>query len=112
MISLRETVDSVERLNQLLKSSAELRSAVRHSLEYLADYKAMLEYAHSKNFKDVNEALEYIDKVLVPRLSRTRDALASGTDPHLKRVEQASELAARLSLSLRMMSDGGGGNLL
>jgi hypothetical protein len=111
MVSLRETVDSVDRLNELLKSSAELRASVRHSLDYLADFKAMLEYAHTKDFKDVAEALEYVDKVLIPRLSRTRDALASGTEPQLKRLEQASELATRLSLRLQMFADGGGGFL-
>ncbi len=111
MISLRETVDSVDRLNELLKSSAELRSAVRHSLDYLTDFKAMLEYAHTKDFKDVAESLEYIDKVLIPRLSRTQDALASATDPHLKRVEQASELATRLAMRLQVLGDGGGGFL-
>ncbi len=111
MISLRETVDSVDRLSDLLKSSAELRAAVRHSLDYMADFKAMLEYAHAKEFKDVSEALDYVDKVLVPRLSRTRDALDSGTDPALKRIEQASELATRLSLRLQGLADGGGGFL-
>jgi hypothetical protein len=80
-------------------------------LDYLADFQAMLQYSHNKDFKDVAEALEYVDKVLIPRLSRTRDALASATDPHLKRLDQASELAERLALRLQMLADGGGGFL-
>lgn len=111
MISFRETVDSVERLNEHLRSCRELSSAIAHTLEYLADFDAMLRYAHQKDFKDAAAALEYIDKVLSPRLSRTRDALASATGPQLKRLEQASELAERLSLQLRSLAEGGGGFL-
>jgi hypothetical protein len=108
MITFRETIDSAERLNELLKSSAEVREGVNHALEYLTDFTAMLEYAHNKDFKSAREALEYIDKVLVPRLGRIRDALASRTDPHLVRLEQARDLANRLTVRLQMLADGSG----
>lgn len=112
MITFRETVDSAERLNELLKSSAEVREGVDHALEYLGDFTAMLEYAHNKDFKSASEALEYIDKVLVPRLGRIRDALASRTEPHLVHLEQAKDLASRLSARLQMLADGNGGGFL
>jgi hypothetical protein len=81
MISFHETVESLERVNDLLKSAAEVRSAVSHTLELLADFTAMLEYSHTKEFKDTGEALDYVDKVLVPRVSRIRDALARRQSP-------------------------------
>lgn len=112
MISFHETVESLERVNDLLKSAAEVRSAVSHTLELLADFTAMLEYSHTKEFKDTGEALDYVDKVLVPRVSRIRDALASQTEPHLGRLELAHESASRLVLRLQMLSDGGGAGLV
>jgi hypothetical protein len=112
MITFHETVDSVERLNEMLKSSAEVRAAVKHALDYMADFSGMLAYAHTKGFKDVGEALEYIDKVLVPRLAGIHDALASHTDPHIKRLEQAQELSNRLLLRLQMLSEDGSGGIL
>jgi len=112
MITFHETVDSVERVNDLLKSAAEVRSAVRHALDLLGDFTAMLDYSHNKGFKDANEALGYVDKVLVPRVGRIRDALASQTDPHLGRLELAHEAASRLLLRLQMLSEGGGAGVL
>lgn len=112
MISFRETVDSIERLHELLKSVAEIRSGVEHAQEYLADFGGMLRYAHKKDFRTREEALEYIDKVLLPRLEAISEALASQSDPTLERLEQAHDLTQRLLLRLQMLSDGGGNWLL
>jgi hypothetical protein len=112
MISFHETVDSVERVSDLLKSAGEVRSAVSHALDLLGDFTAMLEYSHSKGFKDAKDALDYVDKVLVPRVTRIRDALASQTEPHLGRLELAHESSTRLLLRLQMLSDGGGSGLV
>ncbi len=112
MISFRETGDSVERLATLMKSVAELQTAVEHTLNYLADFETMLDYPRTKNFQTVQEALQYIDKVLKPRVSTVRAALASGTDTHLKNLRQASDQTERLIVRLRMLSDGYGDSFL
>jgi hypothetical protein len=112
MISFHEMVESLERVNDLLKSAGEVRSGVSHAMELLADFVSMLEYSHTKEFKDAGEALDYIDKVLVPRVTRIRDALASQTEPHLGRLELAHESATRLVLRLQMLADGGGAGLV
>lgn len=108
MISFRETVDSIERLHELLKSVAEMRSGVEHAQDYLADFAGMLRFAHRKEFQSPEEALEYIDKVLLPRLETIREALASQSDPTLERLHQAQDLTQRLLLRLQMLSEGGG----
>ncbi len=112
MITFHETVDAVEHLNEMLKSSTEVRAAVKHALDYMADFQGMLVYPHTKGFREVGEALDYIDKVLVPRLARIHDTLASHTDPHLRRLDQAQELSNRLLLRLQMLSDEGSGGIL
>jgi hypothetical protein len=109
MISFRETVDSVERLSALMKSVAELQSAVEHALEYMADFENMLDYPRTKNFQTVEEALHYVDKVLKPRLSTVRAALESGTQGHLKQLRQAADQAERLTVRLRILADGDSG---
>jgi hypothetical protein len=112
VITFRETIDSVERLNESMKAADEIRTAIDHCMAYLADLGGMLEYSHTKNFRDVGEALEYVDKVLVPRLNRIRDALASESEPPLKRLDVARDLTTRLLLRLRMFSEQPGEGLL
>lgn len=112
MITFHETIDSVERLNELMKATADARSAVEHCLKYLEGFAGMLEYAHSRDFKSPAEALEYIDKVLLPQLNRIRDALASESEPPLKRLDAARDLTARLLLRLQMLAEPPGDSIL
>ncbi|MEW6567870.1 MAG: hypothetical protein AB1449_06840 [Chloroflexota bacterium] len=112
MITFHETVDSVERLNELMKATAEVKSAVEHSLKYLEGFTGMLEYAHTRELKHAGEALEYIDKVLLPQLNRIRDALASESEPPLKRLDMARDLTTRLLLRLQMLAEPPGDSIL
>lgn len=112
MITFHETVNSVERLNDLMKATADARSAVEHCLKYLEGFAGMLEYAHSRDFKSPADALEYIDKVLLPQLNRIRDALASESEPPLKRLDAARDLTARLLLRLQMLAEPPGDSIL
>ncbi len=112
MITFHETVDSVERLNELLKATTDARSAVEHCLKYLESFAGMLEYAHSRELKSPAEALEYIDKVLLPQLNRIRDALASESEPPLKRLDAARDLTTRLLLRLQMLAEPPGDSIL
>lgn len=112
VISFRETVDSVERLNELMKATADMRSTVDHCLKYLEGFSGMLDFAHNREFKSAGEALEYIDKVLIPQLNRIREALASESEPPLKRLDVARDLTARLLLRLKMLSETPGEGIL
>ncbi len=111
MITFSETLDISERLAELLKSASDLQTALKDGLEDMAGYLTMLEYSHAKGFDDVEAALQYIDKVLVPQLIGIRDSLQAGTEAHLKRLNTASELAERLMIRLRMLEDGALGDI-
>jgi uncharacterized protein YpiB (UPF0302 family) len=112
MITFQETVDAIERLAELLKSAAEAQSTVEHAVANMAAFRSMLEYSHVKEFQDVDEALSYIDHVLVPQLNGILDALESGTEPHFKRLEMASDHAKRLAVRLQMLTDSSGAGFL
>ena len=111
MITFDQTLDAVERINEHLKSVDEVDSQIDHVRANLADFAIMLEYAHKKEFKSTEEALRYIDKVLLPRLQGIITALESGTQEPLKRLSAATEHAKRLVASLELVT-GGSGNTL
>jgi molecular chaperone GrpE (heat shock protein) len=112
MITFHETVDIAERLADFLKSASELDIALKDAIEDLASFLSMMEFSHEKNFRDAEEALQYIDKVLIPQLLGIRDSLEAGTEAHLKRLNTASDLAERLKVRLQMLQDGAVSDLL
>jgi hypothetical protein len=111
MITLKETVGIAERLADLLKSAAELETAITDTSEGLEGFLSMLEYSHTKKFKDTDAALHYIDNVLTPQLLGIRDTLGAGTEEHVKRLNLASDLAERLVVRLQMLEDGSVGDI-
>lgn len=106
MITLPETVDAAERLAELLKSVARIEVALNAAVDELRDFQTLLEYAHAKDFKDVESALQYIDNVLIPQLKQLRASLEAGSSEHLKRLKMAGDQAERLAVRLRMLTDG------
>jgi hypothetical protein len=107
MITFDQTLDAVERINELLKSAEEAEGQVVFTLSDLYDFASMLKFAHRKQFQNADEALEYIDNVLTPRLNGIINALESGTESHFKRLNVASEHTQRLMLNLQMVTSGG-----
>lgn len=104
MITFDQTLESVQRIFEHLKSVQEVDNqldAVRGSLE---DFAEMLAYAHQRDFASAEEALNYIDKVLAPQLQGIMTALESGTEDHLKRLATASDVSRRLVASLELVT--------
>jgi hypothetical protein len=112
MITFPETLDGTERVAELLKSATDLETAINDAIEDLAGFLSMLEYAHTKKFRDSEDALQFIDNVLTPQLVGIRDSLGAGTEPHLKRLKIAGDLAERLRVRLHMLIDSSMDNFL
>ncbi len=108
MITFDQTLDAVERIYEQLKSVDQVESQIDHVRANLDDFAVMLEYAHKKEFQTREEALQYIDKVLVPRLQGIITALVSGTEEPLKRLSTATEATKRLMASLELVTGGSG----
>jgi len=104
MITFDQTLDSVVRILEHLKSAAELEGMIDHLKDNLDDFSDMLEFAHQREFKSTDEALEYIDKILLPRLQGTIDALESGTTDPMRRLTAATEHTQRLLASLELVT--------
>ena len=104
MITFDQTLDSVERIVEHLKSVAELDSIMDHVKDNLDDFSDMLEYAHQREFKSTEEALEYIDKILLPRLQGIIDALESGTADPMRRLTAVTEHTQRLLANLELVT--------
>ena len=111
VITFDQTLDAVERIFDHLKSAAELENQLEHARANLMDFAKMLEFAHQKDFQSSDEALEYIDKVLIPNLYGIITALESGTDPQLKRLKVATEHTQRLLASLQLVTGNDTGGL-
>ena len=112
MITFRETVDIVGRLAEMLKSASDLELALKDTSNDLASFLTMLEFSHTKNFKDADDALVYVDTVLIPQFLGIRDSLRTGTSEHLKRLRTARDLADRMIVRLRMLENGEIGDFL
>jgi hypothetical protein len=112
MISFQETLDGLVRLADLLKSAEEIETALGDGLEDMDDLLSMMAFSHQKDLESVEQALTYIDQVLIPRLRGIRDSLTTSTDEHLNRLRIASESAERLAVRLQMLGDGGVDNFL
>ncbi len=111
MITFDQTLDSVVRIHELLKSQDKIGILIASTSANLSDFRTMLRYTHQKDFQTVDEALRYIDEVLLPQLKGIIDALESGTEEHLQRLGAARDHAERLMVSLEMVTDGGSGDL-
>jgi hypothetical protein len=106
MITFDQTLDAVDRIYEHLKSVEQVGNQIDHVRANLNDFALMLEYAHKKEFKSTEEALQYIDKVLLPRLQGIITALVSGTEEPLKRLGTATEHTKRLLASLELVTGG------
>lgn len=106
MLTFPETLDALERMREQLKSVAELEAAVQSVAEDLAEYVTLLRYSHDKEFESADEALKYIDHVLIPQMRGIRDTLGTGTDEPLKKLKAAHEQLERLVLRLQMVING------
>ncbi|MGD8553455.1 MAG: hypothetical protein PVH60_07295 [Anaerolineales bacterium] len=106
MLTFPETLDALERVREQLKSVAELEAAVEAVAEDLAEYVTLLRYSHDKDFNSAEDALKYIDNVLIPQMRGIRDTLGTGTDEPLKKLKMAHEQMDRLVLRMQMVING------
>lgn len=106
MLTFPETLDALERIGDQLKSVAELEAAIGAMAEDLGEYMKLLQFSHDKDFKSAEEALAYIDNVLIPQLRGIRDALGAATNEPIKRLKVANEQMERLVLRMRMVVNG------
>jgi hypothetical protein len=104
MITFDQTLESVQRIYEHLKSVSEIEGQLNHVRANLKNLSEMLEYAHQKDFSNTQEALAYIDTVLLPQLEGIMTALESGTQDHLKRLSAANEHTHRLLASLELVT--------
>lgn len=104
MITFDQTLESVQRIFEHLKSVEEVDNQLDAVRGNLQDFAEMLAYAHKRDFASAEEALAYIDKVLLPQLQGIITALESGTQPQLKRLEAASALSRRLVADLELVT--------
>lgn len=108
MITFDQTLESVQRIFEHLKSVEEVDNQLESVRGSLEDFAEMLAYAHQREFADVGEALAYIDKVLLPQLNGIMTALDSGTQDPLKRLSAASDLSRRLVANLELVTGASG----
>jgi hypothetical protein len=106
MISFREMLDSIDRLADLLKTSAETETTYRRSIASLSDLQTMLDRARMRHFQTPAEMAEYIERVAIPQLNGIRDTLEVATNTHFGKMRTATELAGRLALRLQALSEG------
>ncbi len=106
MISFREMLDSVSRLSEILKTTAETETTFRRSAASLTDLRTMLDGGRLRQFKTPAEVADYVERVAVPQLNGIRDSLEVATDGHFGRMRKATELAGRLALRLQALSEG------
>jgi hypothetical protein len=112
MITFRETLDGLERLSELLRSTPDLESAVERTLSGLADVRSMLESPRVAKAKTADELRDYIGRVVLPQLAGVRDALEMGTPDRLKQLQTGSEQVERMIVRLQMLIDGSVDGLL
>ncbi len=106
MISFREMLNSVSRLSEILKTTAETETTFRRSTTSLTDLRTMLDGGRLRQFKTPAEVAEYVERVAVPQLNGLRDSLEMATDGHFGMMRTATELADRLELRLQALSEG------
>jgi len=106
MISFREMLDSISRLAELLKTTAEAETTYSRSIASLSDLQAMLDRARLRQFKTPAEMADYVERVAIPQLNGIRDTLEVTSSGHFSKMRAASELAGRLELRLQALSEG------
>ena len=106
MISFTETLEAVERQSDYLRSVSEVRLAIEKTLEGLRDYRLLLNHCHQKDFQSTEEALEYVDRVLVPQLNSIHDRLQTSMQTSMEKLTKASAHTERLVAKLRIFADG------
>jgi len=112
MITFPETLNALEIVLDLLKSAAEVETAVNDANDDMDGLRSMMEFAHDKNFSDARAALKYIDDVLIPQLNGSRQSLETVTEEPIKRLKMAQAQVERLVIRLRILDDGSIGNSL
>ncbi|HET7010907.1 MAG TPA: hypothetical protein VFI11_09050 [Anaerolineales bacterium] len=111
MITFRETMDGLQRLNELLRTVPDVEEAVQRALHGLADLRSMLESPRARQAPGTQEVRDYIDRVVLPQLMGVRDALEVGTADNFKRLRTAQDQADRMMSRLQMLTDGSVDNL-
>jgi hypothetical protein len=106
MLSFPESLDALERIIEQMKSLRALKANLTAVEDDLEGFRKLLEYSHQKDFQSVDEALAYIDTVLIPELRGMSDTLKAGTDEPLQKLKVAREQLERLVLRMRMVVDG------
>lgn len=106
MLSFPESLDALERVIEQMKSLRALKANLTAVEEDLEGFQKLLEYSHEKNFQSAEEALAFIDTVLVPELRGMADTLRAGTDEPLQHLKVARDQLERLVLRMRMVVDG------
>lgn len=106
MLTFPETLDALERVREQLKAVSELQASIEAVAENLAEYMTLLRYSHEKDFSSAEEALRYIDSVLIPQMRGIRDSLGTGTEEHLKKMNAAHEQMERLVVRMQMVVNG------
>jgi hypothetical protein len=111
MITFPEALDILEQVSELLKSVRQVEATVEGTIDELDSVLAVLGYAHNKDFQNIGDALQYLDKVVQQQMVGVRDSLKMGTEDQLNRLKQAREQMERLVLRMRMVVDGDAGDL-
>lgn len=106
MITFDQTLYTVERIQESLRTAQTLEVQVRHACDNLRDFENMLRYARKRGFSEAGEVLAYIDRVLIPRLEGIVNALEAGTAEPVRHLNLAAEQAERLIGELQAVTGG------
>ncbi len=112
MITLDQTLYSLERVRELMRSASQLEPNLRHTIANLKDLQTMLGLARQKGAKDPKDFEHYVDQVLGPQLATIINALEAGSGAQLEHLHSANEMVNGLIASLELVTRGGGDSLL
>ena len=106
MISFREMLDAVDRLDEILKGTGADEATFQRSAENLNDLRAILESPRVRQLKSAAEVADYLARVAIPQLAGIHDSLVVASKTHFTQMRLAHELAGRLEDRLHALSDG------
>ncbi|MCJ7511853.1 MAG: hypothetical protein MUO23_02650 [Anaerolineales bacterium] len=109
MITFRETLDSIERLTELLSHGKDDRTSFDRAVVNLTDLQSMLDRERLSQFRSPNSLAEYIERVAISQLAGIHDSLQVSADAHFDRLQAAQELSERLQARLRAVTEGANG---
>jgi hypothetical protein len=112
MITLDQTLYSLERARELMRSAGQLEPNLRHAIANLKDFQKMLDLAREKGSQDPKELERYVAQVLAPQLATIVNALQAGSQTQLEHLQSANEMINGLISSLELVTRGGPDNLL